>query len=103
MGQTRALATTRFDTIVPISELQIRSRELVDQVRRTGVPIVITQRGRAAAMLVNHDLYEGHAATIDETSFPDWREKLDRAKREIASGRVVAHERVVARFKRKRR
>ena len=36
---------SRVDTVVPISDLQSRSRALVDQVKKTGLPIVITQRG----------------------------------------------------------
>ncbi len=87
---------SRFDTIVPISELQVRSKALVEQVQRTGVPIVVTQRGRPAAMLVNYELYEGHLATLDETSFPDWDERLARARKELAGKRLLSHEAVVS-------
>lgn len=90
----------RFDTIVPISELQARSKALVEQVRRTGVPIVVTQRGRPAAMLVNYELYEGHLATVDELSFPDWEARLGRARKELGSGRLIAHEAVASPRKR---
>lgn len=92
----------RFDTIVPISDLQTRSKALVEQVQRTGVPIVVTQRGRPAAMLVNYDLYEGHLATIDEMSFPDWEERLGRARKELGSGRLLTHEAVTSPRKRGR-
>ena len=95
--------STRFDAIVPISELQTRSRELVEQVKRTGSPIVVTQRGRPAAMLVNYDLYEGHLATLDEMSFPDWEQRLARARKEIEAGKLVPHERVLVRARSKRR
>lgn len=88
--------SARFESIVPISELQTRSRELVEQVRRTGSPIVVTQRGRPAAMLVNYDLYEGHLATLDEMSFPDWHRRLARARREIEGGKLIPHEQVRA-------
>jgi prevent-host-death family protein len=93
----------RFDTIVPISELQTRSKQLVEQVKKTGQPIVVTQRGRPAAMLVNFDLYEGHLATIDEMSFPDWEERLERAKKEIREGRYVGHDEISQRAARRRR
>ena len=92
-----------FHTIVPISELQTRSRTLVEQVRKTGVPIVVTQRGRPAAMLVNYELYEGHLATLDETSFPDSDARLQRARDEIAAGKLIPHEEIIARKKRRRR
>lgn len=90
----------RFETIVPISELQVRSKALVEQVRKTGVPIVVTQRGRPAAMLVNYDLYEGHLAALDEMSFPDWERRLARARRELAGGKMIPHEQVATRGKR---
>jgi prevent-host-death family protein len=95
--------SSRFETVVPISELQTSSRALVDQVRKTGIPIVVTQRGRPAAMLVNYDLYEGHLATLDETSFPDWEEKLGKAQREIADQQLIPHDEVIAGRKRRRR
>jgi len=95
--------SARFDAIVPISELQTRSRELVEQVKRTGSPIVVTQRGRPAAMLVNYDLYEGHLATLDEMSFPDWEQRLAGARKEIEAGKLVPHEQVRVRARSKRR
>lgn len=95
--------SSRFETVVPISQLQTCSRALVDQVRKTGIPIIVTQRGRPAAMLVNYDLYEGHLATLDETSFPDWEEKLGRAQREIAGRKLIPQDEVAAGRKRPRR
>ena len=95
---------SRFETVVPISELQTRSRALVDQVRKTGTPIVVTQRGRPAAMLVNFELYEGHLATLDETSFADWEGRLGTARQELAApAKLLSHEDVVAGRKRRRR
>ena len=102
MGHDRGVAP-RFDTIVPISELQTRSRALIDQVRKTGLPVVVTQRGRPAAMLVNYDTYEGHLGTLDETSHADWQVRLERAKREMAARRLVSHEEALRRIRRRRR
>jgi prevent-host-death family protein len=95
--------SVRLHTIVPISELQVRSKALVEQVRKTGLPIVVTQQGRPAAVLVSYELYEGHLAALDEMSFPDWEERLARARGEIATGKLIPHERVVSRGKRGRR
>jgi prevent-host-death family protein len=87
----------KLETVVPISDLQVRSRALVDQVRKTGTPIVITQRGRPAAMLVNYDLYEGHLAVLDETSHPDWKQRLARARAEVAGAELTPHAEVARR------
>ena len=93
----------RFETIVPITDLQTRSRELVEQVRKTGDPIVVTQRGRPAAMLVSFEVYEGHLATRDELSFSDWQDRLRTAEEQIARGDLVPHDEVSRRPPPKRR
>lgn len=93
----------RLEAIVPITDLQTRSKELVEQVHRTGEPVVITQRGRPAAMLVSYELYEGHLATRDEISFPDWQERLRAGELDIERGDLVPHEEVVRRSASKRR
>lgn len=76
-----------MDKIVPISEFQVRAKKWVDQVRDTDQPVVITQRGKPAAVLVSCDDYEGMKATLDEMSYPDWKKRLARAKRESAAGK----------------
>ncbi|MBI5594687.1 MAG: type II toxin-antitoxin system Phd/YefM family antitoxin [Elusimicrobia bacterium] len=77
---------------MPISDLQSKARQIVDQVQRTEVPMVITRRGRAAAVLLDYATYEGLLAMQDEMSFPDWRKRLERAEKEFRSGRAVALE-----------
>ena len=75
-----------MNKIIPISDLQTHAKKYVDQVKKTKEPVVITQRGRAAAILVDYDNYEGHVAAQDEMSCPDWRKRLSRAQRESGSG-----------------
>lgn len=75
-----------MDKIIPISEFQVRAKKWVDQVRDTDQPVVITQRGKPAAVLVSCDEYEGMKATLDEMSYPDWKKRLARAERESAAG-----------------
>jgi len=76
-----------MDKIIPISEFQVRAKKWVDQVRDTDEPVIITQRGRPAAVLVSCDDYEGMQATLDEMSYPDWKKRLALAKRELAAGK----------------
>jgi prevent-host-death family protein len=79
-----------MDKIIPISDLQSHAKKYVDQVKNTADPVIVTQRGRAAAVLVSYEEYEGMAATRLEMSFPDWRRRLNRAERELKSGKVVS-------------
>ena len=78
-----------MDKIIPISDLQSKAKKYVDQVRDTDQAVVITQRGRAAAVLVSFDSYEGFLATRDEMSYPDWERRLARATKESAEGKAV--------------
>jgi prevent-host-death family protein len=76
-----------MDKIIPISELQVRAKKWVDRVRDTDEPVVITQRGKPAAVLISCDDFEGLQATLDEMSHPDWKRRLARAEKESAAGK----------------
>lgn len=78
-----------MNNIIPISDLQSRAKKYVDQVKATDEAVIVTQRGRAAAVLVSYEAYEGFLATQDEMSFPDWRKRLSRAERESREGQGV--------------
>jgi prevent-host-death family protein len=79
-----------MDKIIPISDLQTKAKQYVDQVKETDQAVVITQRGRAAAVLVSYDSYEGFLATRDEMSYADWELRLRRARRESNQGKGVS-------------
>lgn len=78
-----------MDKIVPISDLQTQAKRIIDSVKESGDPVVITQRGRAAALIVNYEVYEGMVATLEELSQPDWRERLAEAERDSKAGKGV--------------
>ena len=78
-----------MEKIVPISELQSQARRIVEGVKKTRDPVIITQRGRPAALLVNWEDYEGMVATLDEMSEPDWRERLAEAERDSRARKGV--------------
>lgn len=78
--------------IIPITDLQQKTRKYVQMVRETGKPIVITQRGRPAAVLASADDFEGYLVTLDEMSYPDSAERLARAKRDLDAGRGITLE-----------
>lgn len=81
-----------MDNIIPISEFQIRAKKWVDQVRETDEAVIITQRGKPAAVLVSCDEFEGLQATRDEMSYPDWQKRLARAQREFKAGKGISPE-----------
>ena len=79
-----------MDKIIPISDLQTQAKKYVEQVKETDQPVVITQRGRAAAVLVSYEVYEGLLATRDEMSNTDWEGRLRQAQRESKQGKGVS-------------
>jgi prevent-host-death family protein len=76
-----------MDRIIPISDLQTKAKKILESVKKTRDPVIITQRGRPAAFLVNYEDYEGMVATLEEMSQPDWRERLAEAERDSKAGR----------------
>jgi prevent-host-death family protein len=78
-----------MEKIIPISDLQTKTKEVVEGVKRTGDPVIITQRGRPAALVVNYEQYEGMLHTLDEMSYPDWQERLREAEEDSKKGRGV--------------
>jgi len=73
--------------VIPISDLRSQAKKYVDQVKDTDQPVVISQRGRAAAVLVSYDTFEGFLTTTDEMSYPDWKRRLQRAHTESLQGK----------------
>lgn len=76
-----------MEKIIPISELQSQAKRIIEGVKQTRDPVIITQRGRPAALLVNYEDYEGMVATLEEISQPDWRERLVEAERDSRAGK----------------
>lgn len=81
-----------MEKIIPISDLQSKTREIVDGVKKTGDPVIITQRGRPAALVVNYEQYEGMLHTLDEMSYPDWQERLKEAEEDSRKRRGITLE-----------
>lgn len=78
-----------MDQILPISDLQHRAKKMIEMVRETGEPIIVTQNGRPAAVLMDYENYEGWKLTLEEMSEPDWEEKLARAEKDVQMGRLT--------------
>lgn len=81
-----------MDSIIPISDLQSKAKQYVDQVKNTLEPIVITQRGRAAAVLISYQEFEGLKATQQEMAFGDWEKRLARAEHESLTHQGISLE-----------
>jgi antitoxin YefM len=78
--------------IQPVSDFRANASAMLKQVRETGRPLVLTQRGRGAAVLLDIGAYHGLLDELEELR------DVHRALADVAEGRVVDHAEVVARI-----
>lgn len=76
--------------VQPLSSFRANAAAFLDQVRATKRPLVITQHGRSAAILLGVDEYE---ALIEEVELV---RDIRQARSELAGGEGLVHEEVVA-------
>jgi prevent-host-death family protein len=76
--------------LVPLSEFRANITELLKQAQITGRPIIITQHGRGAGVLLSAMEYEKVAEEIDLLR------ALLRGQSDIVAGRTVPHGKVMA-------
>ena len=48
----------KVSNIIPVSDLRKNAAELLKQLNNTTEPLIVTQRGRAAAVMIGVDAYE---------------------------------------------
>lgn len=51
--------------IKPVSEFRANAAELIEQIKTSGRPLVLTQRGQSTAVLLNVAEYEGMVEEIE--------------------------------------
>ncbi len=67
--------------VMPLSEVKAKFSELVDQVAARDEEIVITRNGRAAAVLLSQDQFEGWRETIEILADKDLMKEIRRGLR----------------------
>ena len=76
--------------VQPLSAFRANAAGFLDQVRSTKRPLVLTQHGRSAAVVLDVDEYE---ALVDELEVI---RDIRQAKAELARGEGIPHEQVAA-------
>ncbi len=71
--------------IQPVTEFRANAAQVIEQVRETGVPVVLTQHGRSAAVLLDVGAYE---ALVDELEL---LRDVRQAEAQVAAGRGRSH------------
>lgn len=83
------------EAIEPVTTLKTRSAELIRRARDTGQPIVITQNGKATAVLQDVDSFERQRKALLLLRY------LAQGEEEIRRGRGVPHGKALRYFERK--
>ena len=71
--------------IQPVTEFRANAAQFIEQVRETGEPVIITQHGRSAAVLLDVDAYE---AMMDELEL---LRDVRQAEDQVAAGKGLSH------------
>ena len=79
----------------PVTEFRANTSAVIEQMHASKRPVVLTQHGRSAAILLDVEVYEG---MVDEIEL---LRGLRLAEDQIAAGQVVPHEAVVASMREK--
>ena len=79
----------------PVTEFRANTSAVIEQMHATKRPVILTQHGRSAAILLDVGVYEG---MIDELEL---LRDLSIAEAQIAAGQVIPHEEVVRRMREK--
>lgn len=82
--------------IIPITDLQRQAGQIVGGVVASDEPVIITQRGRPAAVLVSakrYSQFEEDMERLDELELVD---AVARAREAISNGQTISHARAKA-------
>ena len=71
--------------IQPVTEFRANAAQFIDQVRETGEPVILTQHGRSAAVLLDVDAYE---ALMDELEL---LRDVRQAEDQVTAGKGLTH------------
>ena len=78
------------DSVLPLAEVKKRFSEMVDRVEDRHERVVVTRRGRPAAVLVSPDDLESLEETLDLLSDPTAVKEIREAQAAINSGEYVS-------------
>ena len=90
------------DNVIPVSDLQRQAGKIVSRVKRTGVPVLVTQRGRSAAVLMSAEEYASWQRDLQRLDELELRHVIAQAEDDIAADRLVSHDQVKAEAQRLR-
>ena len=86
------------DDVKPLSDLKTKAGDIVRQAEETGRPVIITKHGRSVAVVLSVEAYDEYQMLAARA---EMQRAIAEAERDVAEGRTVAHDEVVARWEKK--
>lgn len=83
-----------LDEILPITDVKRDLLKLVKRVDELKQVIAITKKGKATALLMSMEEYEGLIETIEILSDPELVKQLKKARHDIKKGKFVTDDEV---------
>ena len=83
------------DAIEPVSVLKSKSAELIRKVRESGQPVIITQNGKATAVLQSIEDFQRHKDALLLLRY------LARGDQQLREGKAMSHSKAAKHFKEK--
>ena len=84
--QSDILTRMSAPAVKPVTEIRRRAREIIAQLKTDHVPVLITEHGRSAAVLMDLESYQGLLRRLEIL------EGIARGERAFSEGRIVSHE-----------
>ena len=84
--------------IIPVSDLQRQAAQVLTDVNASSEPIIITQRGRPAAVLISAKRYAQIEEDLELLDDLELAQMLQQAERERLAGKTLSHAEVKRRL-----
>lgn len=84
--------------IIPVSDLQRQAAKILRDVNSSSEPVIITQRGRASAVIISADRYARIEEDLELLDDLELAHMLEHSERDRAAGNTLTHEEVKKRL-----
>ncbi|MEP6901817.1 MAG: type II toxin-antitoxin system Phd/YefM family antitoxin [Actinomycetota bacterium] len=84
--------------IIPITDLQRQAGQIIGSLAKSDEPIVVTQRGRASAVIISVERYSEIEADLKRLDELELLEMVELSRQDIAEGKILSHDDVKKRL-----
>ena len=79
--------------VIPVTELKNRTKQILQRIARTGSPILVTQNGHSAVVMMNVESYQSQQRKLRLL------EEIAKGEKDVQEGKVLSHGEVKRKMK----